>query len=67
MVQALHAVEQGIPTLVVASLFQKEPLILMWHPGVGLERFDHLPRPCLPHHRGRLSPEHSAHVCRARL
>jgi NitT/TauT family transport system substrate-binding protein len=26
MIQALHAVEQGIPTLVVASLFQKDRL-----------------------------------------
>jgi NitT/TauT family transport system substrate-binding protein len=44
MIQALHAVEQGIPTLVVASLFQKDPLILMSHPGVRLDRFEDLPR-----------------------
>jgi NitT/TauT family transport system substrate-binding protein len=44
IIQALHAVEQGIPTLVVASLFQKDPLILMSHPGVGLDRFEDLPR-----------------------
>ncbi len=44
MIQALHAVEQGIPTLVVASLFQKDPLILMSHPGVGLDRFADLPK-----------------------
>jgi NitT/TauT family transport system substrate-binding protein len=44
MIQALHAVEQGIPTLVVASLFQKDPIILMSHPDVGLNRFEDLPR-----------------------
>jgi NitT/TauT family transport system substrate-binding protein len=44
MIQALHAVEQGIPRLVVASLFQKDPLILMSHPGVGLEQFEDLPK-----------------------
>jgi NitT/TauT family transport system substrate-binding protein len=44
MIQALHAVEQGIPTLVVASLFQKDPLVLMSHPGVGLDRFEDLPK-----------------------
>ncbi|MBV8849094.1 MAG: ABC transporter substrate-binding protein [Methylobacteriaceae bacterium] len=44
MIQALHAVEQGIPTLVVASLFQKDPLILMSHPSSGLDRFEDLPR-----------------------
>jgi NitT/TauT family transport system substrate-binding protein len=44
MIQTLHAVEQGIPTLVVASLFQKDPIILMSHPGVGLDRFEDLPK-----------------------
>jgi NitT/TauT family transport system substrate-binding protein len=44
MIQALHAVEQGIPTLVVASLFQKDPIVLMSHPGVGLDRFEDLPK-----------------------
>ena len=39
-----HAVEQGIPTIVVASLFQKDPLILMSHPGVGLDSFADLPK-----------------------
>jgi NitT/TauT family transport system substrate-binding protein len=44
MIQALLAVEQRIPTLVVASLFQKDPLILMSHPGAGLDRFEDLPK-----------------------
>ena len=44
MIQALLAIEQGIPTLVVASLFQKDPLILMSHPGAGLDRFEDLPK-----------------------
>ncbi len=35
MVQALSAVEENIPTLVVAAHFQKDPQILMSHPGQG--------------------------------
>jgi NitT/TauT family transport system substrate-binding protein len=35
MIHTLHAVEQGIPTLVVASLFQKDPLILSRIPALG--------------------------------
>src|SRR5690606_21407387 len=33
---ALNALEQGIPTVTLASLFQKDPQLLMAHPG----RFD---------------------------
>ena len=44
MIQALTAVEQGVPTLAVSSLFQKDPIILMSHPGVGLDRFEDLPK-----------------------
>jgi NitT/TauT family transport system substrate-binding protein len=44
MIQAFHAIEQGVPTLVVASLFQKDPIILMSHPGAGLDRFEDLPK-----------------------
>ncbi len=44
MIQALTAVEQNVPTLAVSSLFQKDPIILMSHPGVGLDRFEDLPK-----------------------
>ena len=42
MIQALDAVKQGIPTLAVASMFQKDPIIYMSHPGVGLDRIEDL-------------------------
>ena len=42
MIQAFTAVEQKIPTLVVAAHFQKDPQIFMSHPGVGLDKFSDL-------------------------
>ena len=42
MIQAFTAVEQHVPTLVVSSLFQKDPAILMSHPGEGFDRFEDL-------------------------
>ncbi|MDO9439827.1 MAG: ABC transporter substrate-binding protein [Beijerinckiaceae bacterium] len=39
MVQAFSAVEQNIPTLVVAAAFQKDPQIFMSHPGQGRDTF----------------------------
>jgi NitT/TauT family transport system substrate-binding protein len=44
MIAALDAVTQNIPTLAVASLFQKDPIVLLSHPGVGLDRFEDLPK-----------------------
>ena len=37
MIQAFSAVEKDIPTIVVAAHFQKEPQVLMSHPGQGLD------------------------------
>jgi len=37
--QSLDAVAQNIPTLAVAAMFQKEPQILMAHPGQGIDKF----------------------------
>jgi NitT/TauT family transport system substrate-binding protein len=37
--QNFDAVEQNIPTLAVASMFQKDPQVLMAHPGQGIESF----------------------------
>jgi NitT/TauT family transport system substrate-binding protein len=42
MIQAMDAVKQGIPTLAVASLFQKDPIVYMSHPGVGLDTIEDL-------------------------
>jgi NitT/TauT family transport system substrate-binding protein len=40
--QSFDAVAQGIPTLAVAAMFQKEPQVLMAHPGQGIDRFEDL-------------------------
>jgi NitT/TauT family transport system substrate-binding protein len=40
--QGFDAVEQNIPTLAVAAMFQKEPQILMAHPDQGIETFEDL-------------------------
>jgi NitT/TauT family transport system substrate-binding protein len=37
--QSFDAVEQKIPTIVVAACFQKEPQVLLAHPGQGIEQF----------------------------
>jgi NitT/TauT family transport system substrate-binding protein len=42
MIQAFSAVEKDIPTLVVAALFQKDPQVLLSHPGQGLDTFESL-------------------------
>ena len=39
MLQAYDAVAQKIPTVVVAAMFQKDPQIVMSHPGEGLDKF----------------------------
>jgi NitT/TauT family transport system substrate-binding protein len=41
-IQAFTAVEQHVPTLVVAAIFQKDPQIFMSHPGVGLDKWEDL-------------------------
>jgi NitT/TauT family transport system substrate-binding protein len=37
MLEPFSAIEQGIPTTVVAAIFQKEPQVLLAHPDEGLE------------------------------
>jgi len=39
MIQAMTAVAENIPTVVVAGMFQKDPQVLMSHPGEGLDTF----------------------------
>jgi NitT/TauT family transport system substrate-binding protein len=43
MIGDFLSVEQGIPTIPVAAHFQKDPLIFMSHPGVGLDKWADLP------------------------
>lgn len=38
----MDAVKQGIPMVSVASIFQKDPQILMAHPDAGIEKFEDL-------------------------
>ena len=42
MLQAFSAVEQRIPSVVVAADFQKEPQIIMTHPGQGVDKWEDL-------------------------
>jgi NitT/TauT family transport system substrate-binding protein len=42
MIQAFSAAEKDIPTVVVAAHFQKEPQVLLSHPGQGLDTFEDL-------------------------
>jgi NitT/TauT family transport system substrate-binding protein len=40
--QSFDAVENNIPTIAVAAMFQKEPQVLIAHPGQGIEKFEDL-------------------------
>ena len=40
--QAFDAVAQNIPTLAVAAMFQKDPQVLLAHPGQGIEKLEDL-------------------------
>ncbi len=42
MLQAFSAVENDIPTIAVAAIFQKEPQVIITHPDQGLDSFDDL-------------------------
>ncbi len=42
MIQAFAAVEQDVPTIVVASMFQKDPQVFIAHPNVGRDTFKSL-------------------------
>lgn len=44
LIQTFSAVAHGVPIVAVASMFQKDPVILMSHPGRGLDRFEDLPK-----------------------
>ncbi|ESZ16783.1 nitrate ABC transporter substrate-binding protein [Mesorhizobium sp. L2C085B000] len=42
LLSAFDAVQQGIPMRVVAADFQKDPQVIMSHPGQGLDRWEDL-------------------------
>jgi NitT/TauT family transport system substrate-binding protein len=44
LIQTFSAVQQNVPVVAVASLFQIDPVIFMSHPGQGLDRFEDLPK-----------------------
>jgi NitT/TauT family transport system substrate-binding protein len=44
LIQSFDAAAQNIPIVAVASLFQKDPFILMSHPGAGYDHIDDLPK-----------------------
>jgi NitT/TauT family transport system substrate-binding protein len=39
LIQALSAVEQNIPVSVIGAMFQKDPQVLIAHPGQGVDTF----------------------------
>jgi len=43
LIQMFEAVQQKVPVVTVASMFQIDPVIFMSHPGAGLDRFEDLP------------------------
>jgi NitT/TauT family transport system substrate-binding protein len=40
--QSFDAVEQKVPTIAIAAMFQKDPQVLIAHPGAGVEKFEDL-------------------------
>jgi NitT/TauT family transport system substrate-binding protein len=44
LIQTFDAVRQKVPVVVVASMFQIDPVIFMSHPGEGFDRFEDLPK-----------------------
>jgi NitT/TauT family transport system substrate-binding protein len=44
LILSFAAVEEKVPTVVVAADFQKDPQIFMSHPGVGLDKWTDLPK-----------------------
>jgi NitT/TauT family transport system substrate-binding protein len=42
MIGAMSAIAENVPTIAVAGMFQKDPQVLMSHPGEGLDTFESL-------------------------
>ncbi|MBF2073994.1 MAG: ABC transporter substrate-binding protein [Synechococcales cyanobacterium C42_A2020_086] len=41
-IDAINAIQEGLPKVTVAAIFQKDPQGLMAHPGVGIDSFEDL-------------------------
>jgi NitT/TauT family transport system substrate-binding protein len=44
LIQTFSAVQQKAPIVAVASMFQKDPIVFISHPGEGLDHFEDLPK-----------------------
>jgi len=44
LLEAFDAMEQNLPLVIVAADFQKDPQMVMSHPGVGLDKWSELPK-----------------------
>jgi NitT/TauT family transport system substrate-binding protein len=44
MIQAFSAVQESVPIVVVAAEYQKDPQVILSHPGVGLDKWSDLPK-----------------------
>jgi NitT/TauT family transport system substrate-binding protein len=44
MIQAFSTVQEGVPIVVVATEYQKDPQVILSHPGVGLDTWSDLPK-----------------------
>lgn len=44
LIQTFSVIAQNVPIVAVASMFQKDPAVLMSHPAEGLDRFEDLPK-----------------------
>jgi NitT/TauT family transport system substrate-binding protein len=44
MIQAFDAAQEGIPIVAIASMFQKDPIVLLSHPDAGFDKFEDLPK-----------------------
>lgn len=44
LIEAFSAVKENVPIIVVAAEYQKDPQIVMSHPGVGLDKIEELPK-----------------------
>jgi len=42
LIPSFTAVEQNIPVVTVAAMFQKDPFVLMSHPGQGFDKWEDL-------------------------
>jgi len=42
MIEAFNAVKENVPIVVVAAEYQKDPQVLLSHPGVGLDKLEDL-------------------------